>query len=558
MFFAFMLHAVLRAQSIPRPYFPMIEEGNKQITVSIPGIVSYKSYAIFCDTSTIIPNKTPFVRFDANESGDFLVKKTIKNIINGKIYHIAVAIINGNNFGPLGHETLGTGSGSSFLTVLNQNNTISSFNADPNFGILTASAGQPYGTGMQMATSMALSPSKKVAYLVSPYTSNFSALTYNPSLNSFATKAGYPNGVGQNASFITTSANGKNVYIANSGSQQISAFTADDDYGNITIIGNYHAGNVPQFIVIHPSGKYLYVANARDNTITAFRRDTLTGALTAIVPAVNVGNNPTCMAISSSGSWAYVVNNESNTLSVLKIDITTGVPKVVANYPTGANPLSVTIAPNDATVLVTNSSSNTISGFIRNEADEKLTQMYGSPFSTGAGPNQLVFSNPSFCYVTNSGDNSITGFSLSNWSQSAQSTLIKTRAYTAVDGVGEQPSQIIATGATLLPPPTKFAAHLIPRDSLLKVPWEGVLRFNPVPGATSYIVWTGGPNLCPNCLNPTSENRLIEVERGYPVQTRLIRAYKGLYFRIASVNEAGIGFLSPVYSLSDYISDQTP
>ncbi|PTS92878.1 hypothetical protein DBR11_26160 [Pedobacter sp. HMWF019] len=536
----------------------MIEQGDKQITVSTPIIGSYKTYAIFCDTSTIIPGKTPFVRFDGSGSIDSLVKVTIKNIINGKIYYIAVAIIDGNEFGPLGRKTIGTGSGSSFLTVLNQNNKISSFNANPNSGILKAIAGQPYGTGMQMATSMALSPSKKVAYLVSPYTSNFSALTYNPSLNSFATKAGYPNGVGQNASFINTSANGKYVYIANSGSQQISAFTADDDYGNITIIGNYHAGNVPQFIVIHPSGKYLYVANARDNTITAFRRDTLTGTLTAIVPAVNVGNNPTCMAISSSGGWAYVVNNESNTLSVLKIDITTGVPKVVANYPTGANPLSVTIAPNDATVLVTNSSSNTISGFIRNEADEKLTQMYGSPFSTGGGPNQLVFSNPSFCYVTNSGDNSITGFSLSNWWQPAQSTLIKTRTYTAVDGVGEQPLQIIATGASLLPPPTKFDVHLIPRDSLLKVPWGGVLRFNPVPGATSYIVWTGGPNLCPNCLNPTSENMLIEVERGYPVQTRLISAFKGIYFRIASVNEAGIGFLSPVYSLSDYISDKMP
>lgn len=546
--FALTLSVYLKAQSPIRMYYPRLVPGDKEITVSFPSVWEYKSYVVLYDTSTLIPNKSPFVRYYGN---DTLIKVKLTNLHNGKLYNIAVSgLLDNNTMGPLGRAAIGAASKPAFLTVLNHDNTISSFSVDVNSGSLTTTPGQPYSTGLQWASSIALSPMMNAAYLVSPFQSSFSAFDYNASQNTFKPRLGYPMGAGQNAAYVTRSADGKNVYIADSGGQQVSAFATDDSYGNIDIIANYHSGNIPTFIANHPSGKFIYVINSGDSTITVFKRDTLTGALTALGQAAGVGKNPTSMAISHSGLWAYVTNNESNSISVLHIDQSTGGFDEKASYPTGANPQFVAIAPNDSLVLVTNASSNTISAFIRNDKDEKLVQMSGSPFPTGAQPNQLAFVNP-FVYVTNNGDNSISEFIWNNWERPSQSTLIKLRTYAKTDGVGTGPTQIIATGASPLLPPTKFAVHMVPRDSLSIVTWKGVLRFNAVPGASSYIVWVGGQDVTP-------ENHLVEIRRGYPVQTRLISANPNFYFRIAAVNEAGVGFVSPAYLMSDFISNKTP
>ncbi|QQL50147.1 lactonase family protein [Mucilaginibacter ginkgonis] len=101
----------------------------------------------------------------------------------------------------------------SFVTVLNQNNTISSFVSDNPSLTLTPVQGQPFATGMRGAVSMSLNPSKNAAFLVALQGSEFSALDYNSETNIFRTKQGYPNDISQYPSYIVTSANGKNVYV---------------------------------------------------------------------------------------------------------------------------------------------------------------------------------------------------------------------------------------------------------------------------------------------------------------------------------------------------------
>jgi YD repeat-containing protein len=107
--------------------------------------------------------------------------------------------------------------------------------------------------------------------------------------------AGSPFATGQNPLFVTLDPTGRFVYVANQGSNNVSAYTIDPNAGFLTpVFGSpFAVGNGPDSVVVDFSGSFLYVTNKLGSTISAFSINQTSGALTPITGSpFNTGTAP--------------------------------------------------------------------------------------------------------------------------------------------------------------------------------------------------------------------------------------------------------------------------
>jgi 6-phosphogluconolactonase len=225
------------------------------------------------------------------------------------------------------------------------------------------------------------------------------------------------------------------LFVANSGSNNISSYTSDSSGVLAQTAGTTPAGKTPMGLAVDPRGKFLYVANQGSSDISAF---SINGAALTPVPGspfttipvgysyVN-GTLPVAVAVSFTGNYLYVANQLANFVSVFSINSTTGAlkPLGVPFYNVGTSPSGLGISPNGGFLYVMNAGadSNNISAFAicdfvvtscntPTTPDGTLTEVTGSPFSTGLGPVAIAFDlNFNFAYVVSTGSNTISQYS---------------------------------------------------------------------------------------------------------------------------------------------------
>jgi DNA-binding beta-propeller fold protein YncE len=96
------------------------------------------------------------------------------------------------------------------------------------------------------------------------------------------------------------------VYVANRGSNNVSAFSVDATTGALTAIAGspFAAGNLPVAIAVDPTGSYAYVANQMDATVSAFTINRTSGVLSAVNGSpFATGSGPTSVAIDASSAF---------------------------------------------------------------------------------------------------------------------------------------------------------------------------------------------------------------------------------------------------------------
>jgi YD repeat-containing protein len=95
---------------------------------------------------------------------------------------------------------------------------------------------------------------------------------------------GSPFATGQNPMSVTVDTSGRFVYVANQGSNNVSAYTIDPNTGILTPVPGspFAAGNGPVFVAVDFSGSFVYVTNKGDNTVSAFSINLTSGALTPV------------------------------------------------------------------------------------------------------------------------------------------------------------------------------------------------------------------------------------------------------------------------------------
>ncbi len=220
------------------------------------------------------------------------------------------------------------------------------------------------------------------------------------------------------------------VYVTNSGSDNISAYTVNGTTGGLSAIAGSPVANVstPSAITVSRNGFFAFATNSQTNKVTSFRIGTDGGLLLASGTATSpnpasVGTAPSALAISRDTEFLYVANRGSDSVTAFSIGSTgiltlvppeAGTPNPVAAG--GSAPVSLVGSASDRFLYVANSADNTVSVFqIETSGLLKLVPPTGSlrnPVAVGGdAPSALALSSTGqFLYVANRASNNVTIF----------------------------------------------------------------------------------------------------------------------------------------------------
>ncbi|WP_169314399.1 lactonase family protein [Turneriella parva] len=180
------------------------------------------------------------------------------------------------------------------------------FSIDQNTGALTQISGSPFGA-IQDAISVYVHPSGNFVYYAQ-YFAPQGVVGYarNTTSGSLSLIGGSPFAAGAAPGFVTGDAQGRFVYVANSGDTSltagISAFQVAADGALVAINGSpFASGLNPIGFAIDETSRYAYAANQQSANTTAYAVDASTGALSVISGSpYATGTNPTTIAIAGS------------------------------------------------------------------------------------------------------------------------------------------------------------------------------------------------------------------------------------------------------------------
>ena len=235
---------------------------------------------------------------------------------------------------------------------------------------LTSVPGSPFPTAVPLSPSgtgpaaLAVTPDGKFLYVANQFDNTVTEFSVDAS-GVLTRHPAIPVGTAPSAAAITP--DGGFLYVANSGSSNVSAFAVCNQVltscsvptspdGSLTPVSNspFSVGLDPVSITTTPDGKLLYVVNRRSNQVSEFKVSTATGVLTANTqPTISTGGDPVwaavrlgTTAISATGGttdYLYVANLGTSSISVYSFDSTLGVLSQVGSpVSTGGQPSAVT------------------------------------------------------------------------------------------------------------------------------------------------------------------------------------------------------------------------
>lgn len=222
---------------------------------------------------------------------------------------------------------------------------------------LTPVSGSPFSTESPGATagtgpvSVAVSASGNYLYVANQFANSVSSFQISSS-GALTQLNTYPVGTSPSAVFLSvgqgTTPPGSYLYVANTGSNNISAFSVCDAQnasgcttpnGVLTpVTGSpFPAQLGPVAIAMDPTAPFLYAADSQANQVSQYSWSSGTGALTALSPAtISAGGNPVSLAIRTgiSGTtttagvvgidYMYVTNFNGSSMSIYTLNTSTG------------------------------------------------------------------------------------------------------------------------------------------------------------------------------------------------------------------------------------------
>src|SRR5216684_8412808 len=142
--------------------------------------------------------------------------------------------------------------------------------------------------------------------------------------------------VGKTPAGAAVTPNGKFLYVVNSGSSNVSAFSVNLQNGSLTAVSGspFAAKSGPSSVATDPSGKFLYVANKTSGDISAYNINSGTGALTPVTGSpFTAGTGPAALKVDPSGKFLYAANSGSNNVSAYTINGTDGALTQISGFP---------------------------------------------------------------------------------------------------------------------------------------------------------------------------------------------------------------------------------
>ena len=305
------------------------------------------------------------------------------------------------------------------------------FSIDPSTGALTQTGAQ----GLVGASALWLGFTTGIAAV--KYTPTFGYAT-NSGSNSitelsiasggltFITGSPLADSSGPQASVATS--NGKFVYTGNSNGS-ISEYKVGSTGALARIAGSPIKGLTnPTALVFSPYYNWLYAMDPAASLVDVYTSNATTGKLTFFT-STGDSNNVQAAAVDPFGDFTLALETATN-------DVNIGIPFTgfVGTIATGLSPVAITIDPTSQFVYVANSGDNTVSAYTLSLASPYMTQI-GSAVAAWTTPSAIV-AEPygRYLYVANSGDNTISAYSINAF----------TGALTPITGTFSAPGEPVA------------------------------------------------------------------------------------------------------------------
>lgn len=232
---------------------------------------------------------------------------------------------------------------STFLFVLNQgSNNISAFSIDPTTGNLNPVSNSPFTTSCS-GNSIALNPQANTLFVTCPAAGTIQAFSVSSGgVLSAPTQVSGPSGT---PTFAMVDPTGRFLYVADPSVNAVFAFSIGNNGALSAISGSpFASGSLPVAMAAAPQGNLLYVANQGSNNVSAFVIDSGSGALAPVSgsPFATGGKGPSFVA--ASGAFVFVGEATTNDVAAFAIGSNgalTPVPNSPFNVPTSPSWLTL-------------------------------------------------------------------------------------------------------------------------------------------------------------------------------------------------------------------------
>jgi 6-phosphogluconolactonase len=267
------------------------------------------------------------------------------------------------------------------------------------------------------------SPSRFV-YVASSGTNNLSTYTIDATTGELTAVASLSISAGP-PHFLAVNPQSRFLYMTNGGSNNVSVYAIDASSGGLTAVNGspFAAGNNPSSVSIHPSGTLVYVTNQSDGTISAYSQSPASGALIAVAGSpFTTGGNPISLIVPDLTNplldlYVYACGGSNNiwafTINETGTTLTGALTAMSGSpFPAGSSPLSMVADPAANFIYVANQGDGTVSAYSADPASGSLTSIAGSPFAAGGGPSAVADTFGRFVYVANKTDGTISAYQI--------------------------------------------------------------------------------------------------------------------------------------------------
>jgi len=177
----------------------------------------------------------------------------------------------------------------------------------------------------------------------------------------------------------------KYAFIINKQDELLISYQVNAESGDLTEISRVNTGKDPSSVSHDPKNRFVYVANAGSDNVSAYhvhhdgKMSEVTGS------PYSVGKNPVQLYVDANGWYIYVLNKDSHDVSVFLIHVKEGQLAEAQGSPlnVGQQPLSINVDPHARYVFVNRAGDNALAVFrYRSAITPAIFEIaeYGSPF----------------------------------------------------------------------------------------------------------------------------------------------------------------------------------
>ena len=203
--------------------------------------------------------------------------------------------------------------------------SVVSYAIDSSQGSMSPISGGVVKTGAE-PTDMTIDVNGWYLYVTNSGDASMSVYYLNPENGIPEAVRGSPVPAGKRPVAVTLDAAARYAFVVNAGSNNVSVYRYLNNVTPVMFEGKkygspFAAGKEPVALALEPTGHHAYVANAGSNDISAYHVHHKTGLMSAIPGSpFKAGKRPVDLKVHPQGRWLYVANQDSSTLTIHRIE----------------------------------------------------------------------------------------------------------------------------------------------------------------------------------------------------------------------------------------------